>query len=172
MKSYSKLWILLFVSVLLAGSVFYLLYKNGDEKIKRVNFYKQLGIYRLDVTQTDLGIYSKDITRYRNLCIMFKEDNTFCMNMRVPFFFDSIGKWNAAGSGLEEWNWLYYKKWDYSKYDENTGDQFTSPWTSDSIFYINGATPEKGNTGIQRIFFKKLKAGTFSLTDTNGQCCQ
>lgn len=138
-------------------SSIYLWINKEKNKAKTVNFKKQLGVYALDIKKTELGIYSKKVDIYKNLQISFNLDGTFNMNMKVPFLFDSIGKWNAAGNGLEDWNWLYYESWDYSKYKENIGNQFTSPWTVDFSFYINGATPQKGEQGIQMIYFIKVR---------------
>lgn len=124
---------------------------------KKENFQKQLGTYVLDTYKTELGNYSKDSNIYKNLRITFKSDNTFYMNMKVPFIYDSTGKWNAGSTGLEDWNWLWYKAWGYSNYKEDNGNQFTPPWTNDSIFYINAAKSQDGAEGIQEIYFRKIK---------------
>ena len=142
--------------ILLVFLSMYLLINKEDDKVKMINLKKQVGVYTLDITKTELGIYTKEIDMYKNLQISFNSNGTFYMNMKVPFLFDSVGKWNAAGNGLEDWNWLYYESWGYSDYKENTGNQFTSPWTADSSFYINGATPKKGKKGIQMIYFRKI----------------
>ena len=150
-------------------SSMYLWFNKEKNKAKMVNFKKQLGVYGLDIKKTKLGIYSKKVDIYKNLRIYFNPDGTFNMNMKVPFLFDSIGKWNAAGNGLEDWNWLYYESWDYSTYKENFGNQFTSPWTVDSSFYINGATPQKGEEAIQMIYFTKIPSdtGTFFIPQSH-----
>jgi len=138
-------------------TISYLWVNVKNTKTQDLNFRVQLGIYLLDIEKTKLGPYIIDSNVFKGLKITFNPDHTFTMNFRVPFLFDSIGRWNSAGVGLEDWNWLYYESWGYSSYKENVGDQFTSPWTADSIFYINGATPQRGREGIQRIFFKKIR---------------
>jgi hypothetical protein len=130
--------------------------QNGDEKAEQRHFQEQLGTYVLDINKTNLGEYRKDSDIYKKLYITFKSDSTFSMTMKVPFIYDSVGIWNAAGGGLEDWNWLWYKSWGYSDYKKNKGDQFTSPWTKDSIFYLNSTTPQKGFVFIQEIYFKKI----------------
>jgi len=140
--------------LLLSGNYFWIYLKERD--IKTLNYHLQIGDYLLDIQRTELGTYMDDSNKYKNLKMSFYSNHTFLMNFKVPFIFDSVGRWNAAGAGLEDWNWLYYESWGYSSYKENIGDQFTSPWTPDSIFYINGATPQRGKEGIQRIYFKKI----------------
>jgi hypothetical protein len=156
-----KTLIILFATVLIITDIvyFYLQFYYAANVAQQRNFQKQIGTYALDIKKTILGDYDKDSSYYKNLRIFFKDDSSFSLNMKVPFIYDSIGKWNAAGAGLEDWNWLYYKSWDYSKYEKNTGDQFTQPWTNDSIFYMNGATPQLERKGIQRIYFRKLSSG-------------
>lgn len=157
MKDVFKMFGIILSAMLFVFLIIYFWINMVDKKAETNNFNKQIGVYFLDIYKTDLGFYSRDTGIYKNLQIEFKSDGTFYMNMKVPFLFDSIGKWNASGNGLEDWNWLYYKSWDYSLYKKNTGNQFTSPWTLDSSFYINGATPQKGQKGIQMIYFTKIK---------------
>jgi|688.fasta_scaffold345603_1 hypothetical protein len=155
-----RLTLLLLVFILTIFIVLYLLYFRNERaniRAEEANFQKQVGTYTLDLRRTDLGSYSRDSNKYRLLTITFNSDSTFVMNMRVPFIFDSMGKWNAAGGGLEDWNWLYFKSWGYEKYEKNRGNQFSQPWTTDSVFYLNGASPRSGEYGVQEIYFKKIR---------------
>ena len=123
---------------------------NGNNVAKKKNFQKQLGTYVLDIRRTNLGSYAKDSDLFKNLYITFKEDSTFIMNMKTPFIYDSIGIWNVGGTGVEAWNYLSYKR------NRNITTQFTQPWTSDSIFYMNSTTPRDSADFIQEIYFKKI----------------
>jgi hypothetical protein len=154
-KSIIVFWLIIFV-IATASFYLYLRIKRDDRSAKEKNFHKQIGIYVLDINKTALGIYSKDSVLYKCLRIVFRTDSTFSMNMRVPFMYDSVGKWVPAGGGLDDWNRLFYKSWNYQKYDKNAGNQFTQPWTKDSIFYINGATPQDRAEFIQEIYFRKI----------------
>jgi hypothetical protein len=69
------------------------------------------------------------------------------MNMSVPFIYDSSGKWNAAGGGLEDWNWLWYKS------NPEIRTQFDQCSLTDSTFLLNSATPQKEQKNVARIFF-------------------
>lgn len=131
------------------GSVFFL-GCNGNRTGEDINFQKQLGTYCLDLNKTSLGDYEKHKTVFKSLQITFNKDGTFYLNMKVPFIYDSSGEWKAGGIGLDEWNYLYYKS------NRNINTQFTSPWTKDSIFYLNSVTPQKGEKEIPVIYFKKL----------------
>jgi hypothetical protein len=122
----------------------------ADKKAKVRNFNMQIGTYLLDIKRTNLGVYNKDTTLYKQLLIFFKSDSTFYLNMNVPFIYDSVGKWSVAGAYIEDWNILYFKR------NNKISDQFTSPWSEDSIFYINSATPREGNELIQKIYFRKI----------------
>ncbi len=124
---------------------------------KRRNKENQIGIYILDAPKTRLLEYGYDTAGYGNIKIEFKKDMTFLINKKVPFLFDSIGLWNSGGVDIDEWNYLYYRSWSYSKYQENIGDQFSHCCDSDSTFYINSATPQNGRQSVREIYFKKLR---------------
>lgn len=125
---------------------------SGDGIAQKRNFEKQLGTYSLDLDKTNFGNFYPDYQLYKKLQITFFRDSTFRLNMKVPFIFDSTGKWIPAGGGLEDWNWLFYKS------NENISTQFTEPWTIDSIFYMNSTTPQKGEKNIKEIYFKKISS--------------
>jgi len=144
------------IILILIPITWYLRYKNAEEKSKQENFQRQIGTYTLDIHKTFLGGYNKDSNLYQKLCITFNPDSTFYMNMKVPFIYDSVGKWQPGGGEIDEWNWLQYKS------NMNISTQFTSPFTidsisqSDSFFYMNSTTPKKGASFIQKIYFKKV----------------
>ncbi len=142
------------IGLLLILFAIYLRVEYVNWRARNEHFQKQIGNYTLNVDKTDLGVYKKDSSLYRNLTLSFKEDGTFSLNMQVPFIFDSVGTWKASGLSLDEWNTLYYKSWNYS--NNNSGEQFTQCCDTDSTFYINSATPQKGQENIQEIYFKKL----------------
>ena len=141
------------VVVFIVGATIWYAYASREGRSK--NFQAQLGSYVLDTRKTVLGAYSKDSDLYKNLRINFKSDSTFSMNMKVPFIFDSVGRWSAGN--MKEWNYLWYKKWGYKNYESGKGNQFTRPYISDSnvYFLINATTPQIGE-GIQEIYFKKV----------------
>jgi hypothetical protein len=112
-----------------------------------------LGTYELDLHKTNLGNYKKDSINYKRLQIIFKSDSTFIMNMKVPFMYDSVGTWEAGN--MQEWNYLYYASFKYSK--AGTGEQFTRPEYADSSFLLNSSTLQKGSQSIGEIYFKKIK---------------
>ena len=124
----------------------------GGQKGRQKNFEEQLGTYKLDISQTKLQNYRKDSNLYKNLIIVFKPDSTFEMNMKVPFMHDSCGTWKAGN--MKEWNYLEYKNFNYP--ENGTGEQFTRPEGIDSSFLLNSSTPQKGETFIGEIYFKKI----------------
>lgn len=127
----------------------YFWYDYGNKQAAKKRFSEQIGTYCLDIKKTKLGTYNKDVTLYQKLRITFKPDSTFSTNMRVPFLYDSIGKWESGGGGLEDWNWLSYKS------NSNIRTQFDQCCLPDSTFYLNSATPQDGQEFIQEIYFKK-----------------
>jgi len=129
-------------------------YNNASQEGRRKNFQAQQGTYVLDIRKTALGGYSKDSDIYKKLRITFNADSTFRMNMKVPFIFDSVGKWNAGN--MKEWNYLWYKQWGYKDYEVGKGNQFTRPDTPDSSFLLNGTTPQRGAEFIQEIYFRRI----------------
>jgi len=128
----------------------YFWYYYGDRKAAKRRFREQIGTYYLDIKKTKLGTYSVDAALYQKLRITFKSDSTFSTNMQVPFLYDSTGKWESGGGGLEDWNWLNYKS------NTNIRTQFDQCCLPDSTFYLNSPTPQEGQESIQRIYFKKL----------------
>jgi hypothetical protein len=121
---------------------------NLSQEGRTKNFREQLGTYILDINKTQLGTYEKDSNIFKKLTITFKADSTFYMNLKVPFIYDSVGRWNAGS--MKEWNYLYYKS------NMNITTQFTRPEIPDSIFLLNSTTPQKGAEPIQEIYFKKI----------------
>ena len=150
---------LIVIAVLLLSTplIWYVWYHYEDSIAEKRNFNMQLGVYQLDINKTDLKSYKSDSLLYKKLRITFNDDATFQMNMKVPFIYDSVGKWNAGGGDYEDWNYLYYRNWGYSKYEKNVGDPFTQPTIPDSIFYMNSTTPQQNQDALQRIYFKKIR---------------
>lgn len=117
---------------------------------------RQIGTYVFDISRTELGGYKKDANIYRNLEITFKQDSTFTMNIPTPFFADTVGTW-VAGDGLAySYNQLFFKNKVYTQLE---GTQFFPPYLNnrDTVFLINGASPRKGQTPIEKSYFKKLR---------------
>lgn len=140
-----------FYLILLANLFFGCAY----EKRKRENFVQIIGVYKLDIKRTELGVYTKNSKIFSDLSITFKNDSTFAMNMRTPFFADSSGTWIVGDGSAYSYNQFFYNNKEYKNLE---GVQFFSPYLngSDTIFLINGANPAKNKKGIQKIYFKKL----------------
>lgn len=147
----SKTWMLVIPFILLFFAIFiwHEYYNIGSQRAKKINFQNQLGSYKLDFSKTDLGSYIKDTALYRNLTLTFKKDSTFILNFKVPFIYDSAGKWIASGNDLDDWNWIYYHR------NNNIRTQFTQVNFSDSTFYLNSTTPQEDSESIKEIYFKK-----------------
>ena len=118
-------------------------------------FTRQIGTYILDIHRTELGEYKKDSSVYKNLKIIFRENSTFLMNVNAPFFADSLGTWIASDGLAYSYNQLFFKN---KEYKNSEGTQFFPPYSngSDTIFLINGASPSKNKTSIQKIYFRKI----------------
>ena len=122
-----------------------------DKMARKHHFKEQIGTYTLDINKTDLGVYKKDSAIYEKLTITFNKDSTFYFNMKVPFIYDSSGKWISRGNGLDDWDWLYYK-------NSSIQSQFKGPLDeNDSLIYFNGTPSRQGFKGIQGIYFKKIR---------------
>ena len=135
----------------------------GANAGRQQTFKELLGSYVLDLDKTKLeGNYITDSATYKELSITFFSDSTFRMNMKVPFMYDSVGRWKAGN--VNEWCWLFFKKFGYTDqmYSETnpSGSQFTRPYkeNSDTFFLINAATPRDNEKTISDIYFKKIKA--------------
>jgi hypothetical protein len=131
----------------------------GANAGREQTFKELLGSYVLDLNKTKLeGNYITDSATYKKLTITFFPDSTFRMNMKVPFMYDSIGRWKAGN--VNEWCWLLFDSIKYDDRNENTGSQFTRPYKekSDTFFLINAATPMDDEKTIPDIYFKKIKA--------------
>jgi len=138
-----KIGLILLVSIL-ATSCYY----AGNKQVSKRVFNELIGTFILDSNHTYPGRYGME--KYKDLQITFTKDSSFYFNKKVPFIYDSVGKWIPTKGGLEDWNWLFYKS------NPNISTQFTEVSTVDSIFYMNSVTPQKGEEGISVIYFKKL----------------
>jgi|GEM_PF-4203758 len=147
---------IIFFATLLAGIIFLIFgrVKYLDHNSRKENQKKQVGTYIFDISKTVLGPYQINAKEYEKLILVFYDNKEFEFNMIVPFINDIRGIWKSSGSGLEEWNNIYFDSWDYST--GITGEQFTQCCDSDSTFYFNGMTPRKGAVPIQKIWFRKV----------------
>ena len=148
--------IVLIASVLLIlalSTYWYIAAKNSDQRVAGKRFQKLLGTYTLDITKTELGLYKKDTALYRNLRITFKPDSTFAISMQAPFIYDSAGTWIAGSAGLDEWNWLNYKR------NPLISTQFDDCCSPDSTVLLNSVTPQEGNEPVYKLWFKRMYSG-------------
>jgi hypothetical protein len=146
--------ILFFLSLLI---ILIILRASFYEWLSKRNHKKEVtGTYLIDLNRTDLAEYTSNIDTYKNLSIRFNSDNTFRMNMQVPFIYDTIGRWTVSGSRLDEMNNLFFDELDYS------GLTGGSPFTQvhykegDSIFYMHTPRPKEGMNYLMRVYFKKI----------------
>ena len=138
------------VIVLIICVTSYIQCERINMRLIEENRVELIGSYLIDLDKTDLGLYSKNITTYKNLKFFLNGDSTFRLNMDVPFIYDSSGTWLPAGSGLEDWNHLYFQK------NKSFDTQFSSFWSADSIIYLNSTTAKERRHNIGRIYFKKI----------------
>jgi hypothetical protein len=158
----TKYVIFLFV-ILIIPAIFLKIYFENRQATKK-RFKEQLGTYKIDIQKTNLGSYENDSNTYKELTITFNSDSTFICNKKVPFMLDSIGFWKAGGSGVEEWNYLFYKE----EINGNTiSDQFDQSYGRDSSFMINSVTPQIGENSVNQIFFNKFHPTGASLSEVD-----
>ena len=81
-----------------------------------------------------------------NFRIVFKNDSTFQMNMKVDFFSDTIGKWDPGSCGFESSGSIRY-------YHSNEVQQFGVCQENDSFF--TKMSPFKQELGTITLWFKK-----------------
>lgn len=145
----NKLLIFLLL-IILAGLAVFLRFRHVDRSAETNNFKKQVGSYVLDIDKTNLQEYKKDIDRYKGLTLVFRPDSSFRFNMKVPFIYDSTGRWRASGSSIDEWNTMNFSV------NENISTQFSQCCGEDGTFYMNSTTPQKGHAAIGEIFFRRI----------------
>lgn len=134
--------------------LFFLLLCGCKEKGKEESsFSNQLGTYNLDVKKTKLGHYSAEVETFKHLQILFKSDSTFSLNMKVPFMFDSVGKWKLGNNSPYNYNELFYSNFDYSK--AGSGEHFFNLSDLDSTFLLNSTMPQLGKLPVYELYFKK-----------------
>lgn len=128
-----------------------------NNKKKQINFNNQIGIYSLDLERTDLKEYDTIREKLTQLKIEFFKDSTFKMNMKVPFMFDSTGKWEADDGEPYSYNEMRYREFGYS-YD-SPSVHFFQPYEDrgDTVFLIDATIPQKYNKSLEMVYFKKIK---------------
>lgn len=144
------------ISIIIIGFLPFLYFHISNLIAIKQNEKEQVGIYKIDLTNTDLGTYSKDSLIYKNLQISFTPNRFFHINMGAPFIYDTEGKWNAPGKDFEGWYWLWYREWGYEKYEENKGTQFSGCCFQDSTISIR-FIPQEGYDALDNIYFKKIR---------------
>jgi hypothetical protein len=159
MKLKTLIPIILLCTPFICVAVFFVRCNNAANAGRKQTFKELLGSYTLDINKTKLeGNYKKDTNIFRNLSITFLPDSTFTMNMKVPFMYNSTGKWTAGN--VNEWCWLLFDGFNYGYKNKNSGSQFTRPYieNSDTFFLINAATPRDNEKTISDLYFKKVKS--------------
>lgn len=133
---------------------------SSREKLLEKRIQEISGVYELDTSKTNLGIFKNDISNYDQLKIYFFENGNFKMNISVPFIADTIGTW-AVGSGeFESWDYIYYDNMHKPTHLED-GDQFCYNTDEDgkTYIYINSATPSMpflGKSNVNKVYFRKV----------------
>ena len=148
MRTRSKI-ILFSIAVLGLYVVFAIFFE--DDIVRAKNFKLIQGHYRLDVHKTNLSDYRKDSALYSHLTLDFYADSTFRLNMDVPFFHNSVGRWTAKGASFGGFSTLRYKEWgdhDVSHISNFDGD-------NDSSLCISSEPGKKNAKFIQDIYFIK-----------------
>ena len=107
----------------------------------------------LDLDRTDMGIYKDSMDCYKDLCLEFKSDGTFKMNMEVPFILSSTGSWKVGG--MNRWNSIRYDTLGLE-------GQISQPYLNenDTVLYFNSVTPKKSEpylNGVNVVYFKKVQ---------------
>jgi len=73
------------ITLLIIGVGYFAFWYIGNEHYLKEKERSLIGTYRLDLDRTDMGIYKDSMDCYKDLCLEFKSDGTFKMNMEVPF---------------------------------------------------------------------------------------
>ena len=147
MKTIIKITVSILVIIIAAFwlKIWYFNWKNKNEK-------ELVGTYILDTMQTDLKNFEKKGIKYDKMMLYLDKDKSFRFNMSVPFVYDSIGMWSAAGSNIEEWHNLYFQG------TRSIMAQFDQTTDRDTTIIFNNMQAKAGFKNIQHIFFKKLKS--------------
>ena len=138
-------FILVAVTVLACASC-----KYQNDKSRRENFQRHVGTYILDIRKTDMGAYRTDSGLYKDIKIYFLPDSTFFLSKSVPFLYDSAGTWTAAGSEIDDWNYLHFGG------RPGVDIPFDVCCDADSTFYLNSVTPRPNKPAISVIYFKRI----------------
>jgi hypothetical protein len=126
------------------------------QKQAEKNFKNQIGVYQLDTLRTELEGYDSIAEKLNDLYIEFKSDSTFQMSSQVPFFRDSIGRWESTDD--VPYNHNYMGDNFEGELSDINSMQFINLYEDkgDSIFMIVLTQPKKGFKGLYRVYFKKL----------------
>ena len=139
------------VFLILLFSIFLHYYNNRE---RNLHFQRFTGDYKIDLNNTKLEGYNKDSLLYEKLTLKLESDSTFTFNMKVPFIFDSCGRWSAGAGSIvigivtlsDERSHLYFNGTMYeSKLEEYV----------DSAICID-PMPQQNRDGIHVIYFKKV----------------
>ena len=133
-----------------------------SKKKKELTFQKLLGRYEIDSVRTRLLDYDSLIRNIGVIEIEFRSDSTFIISRKVPFIYDSVGKWVAGDGDPYSLNQMGFKDFNYFK---GSHINFINPYheKGDTLIMIDATLPQKGKKGLVNVFLKKIDSPHTSL---------
>lgn len=107
----------------------------------------QVGTYMIDLIQTRWRKYDKN--KFKNVKIIFYQNGTYSVNMKVPFLVDTTGTWVEAEGGFEEYGEIAYSN---SKFKCPTYGRIKKPYYYVSIEW---PIPQKNMPYLELLVLKK-----------------
>lgn len=144
-----------------------LLLSCESQKKKELTFQRLLGRYEIDIERTRLLDYDSLMLVTGGVEIEFYSDSTFIISKKVPFIYDSVGRWVAGDGDPYSLNQMGFKDFDYF---EGSHINFINPYQDkgDTIIMIDATLPQKGKKGLRNVYFKKLDTPCSRGQDSHG----
>ena len=122
-----------------------------------------IGEYVINIEETRKlnKLRNYNLSDYSDFKVFIKQDCTFYFSKDAPFIYDSSGVWVPRKPGLDEWNYIFFKKKSYIDQHSQIGCQFADSWKGgvpkDSGLMFNSMTSKPGEKSLHVIYFDKLK---------------
>lgn len=136
--------IILFFSFFLCGCEF------GQNSLeKRTSPY--VGIYKIDLSKSILGVYEKDTLRFKNLTLTIKPDKSFSFSKDIPFIRSQKGIWALRSIDGIEFLYFVYGNGTYGNIEDEVN------LTIEKDVFIKNTRPKIDSLNVEKLFLKRVE---------------
>jgi hypothetical protein len=123
---------------------------SGNNSLKK-GASPYIGIYKIDLRKSIVGVYEKDTLSFKNLTLTIKPDKTFSFSIDMPFIRSQRGIWELRSIDGVDFLYLIYGKGSYG----NIEDEVNLTLAKD--IFIKNTRPKIDAGNIEKLFMQRVE---------------